>query len=87
MPSRFLLDSGGAFVVFLMVPNTWLTRIYSVETPSSDPAARNAASRTERAGSKGAVSGLHSGGTQFESRPEHRVSRLRFIVGFRSKSR
>lgn len=39
MPSRFPLDSGGAFVVFLMIPNTWLTRIYSVETRNSDPAA------------------------------------------------
>jgi len=37
MPSRFSLDSGGAFVVFLMVPNTWLTSNYSVEAPSSDP--------------------------------------------------
>jgi len=37
MPSRFPLDSGGAFVVFLMVPNTWLTSDYSVEVPGSDP--------------------------------------------------
>jgi len=38
MPSRFPLDSGGASVVFLMVPNTWLT-CNSVEIPGSDPTA------------------------------------------------
>jgi len=39
MPSRFPLDTGEAFVVFLMIPSTWLTCNYSMAIPISDPAA------------------------------------------------